>query len=142
MDCRPSFSWIMNRILKKRDEYNQVIVGLQDDKFKSKEAYLAIKNVEPTVPWCKLTWNNLARPRAQFTLWLACHDRLATKERLHRFHLIDSPICAFYNTVETSHHLFFECPSTGLMCFLDDFLVFRKLGFWAKEVIFVAAGSC
>ncbi|XP_058784855.1 uncharacterized protein LOC131659700 [Vicia villosa] len=102
----------MNRILKQREKYNQIRTRLQDAKFKSKVVYLAIKGMQPTVLWCKLLWNNPASPRAQFTLWLACHDRLAMKERLHRFQLIDSPICVFCTNVETTQHLFFDCPGT------------------------------
>lgn len=53
--------------------------------------------------------DNPARPRALFTLWMAFHDRLGKKERLHRFGFIDNNHCIFYNHPETLQHLLFSC---------------------------------
>ncbi|XP_058757969.1 uncharacterized protein LOC131631205 [Vicia villosa] len=50
MAVKSSFSWIMKTVLKQRDEYQVVVCNLQMNKFRSKEVYSAIKNVEPRVP--------------------------------------------------------------------------------------------
>lgn len=34
-----------------------------------------------TVPSRKFLYGSVARPRATFVLWMACHGRLATKDR-------------------------------------------------------------
>lgn len=40
-----------------------------------------MKTQEQEVSWWKIIHGNMATPRAVFTLWLACHERLAKKER-------------------------------------------------------------
>lgn len=45
-----------------------------------KEIYLVIEKVEPS---------------SQFILWLACNDKLATKERMHRFGMLAENHCVF-----------------------------------------------
>lgn len=55
--------------------------------------------------------NNEASRKALFITWLAIHDRLATKARLCQWGVIADSSCIFCgHTVETIHHLFFECP--------------------------------
>ena len=53
--------------------------------------------------------NNLARPRALFCLWQACHFRLASKDRLIKFGLNVDANCAFCSSMESHEHLFFGC---------------------------------
>lgn len=47
--------------------------------------YHEIKEQHQNVEWMKIMYDNPMRPRALFTLWMDCHDRLATKERLSHF---------------------------------------------------------
>ncbi|CAK8574064.1 unnamed protein product [Lathyrus sativus] len=42
-------------------------------------------------------------------LWLACHGRLATKDRLHKYGMIEDTECCFCEKNESLNHLFFEC---------------------------------
>lgn len=64
------------------------------------------------VHWRKSFFNNDARPRACFTLWLACHDKLATNDKLHRFGMIDDDICGFCDQRDTIQHLLFDYTLT------------------------------
>ncbi|CAI8584308.1 unnamed protein product [Vicia faba] len=84
---------------------------LQQGKFNSKKVCIELKNHSPEVSWKSIFFNNFARPHAKFTLWMACHNNLATKERLHRFSLIDNDICCFCSEQESLSHLFFKCSS-------------------------------
>ncbi|CAI8610766.1 unnamed protein product [Vicia faba] len=67
----------------------------------------------------------MARPRA-FVLWLACNGRLATKDRLRRFGLINDENCIFCHQRETHNHLFFGCHT------LKD--VWLKVLMWLQVV--------
>ncbi|CAL5198003.1 unnamed protein product [Lathyrus oleraceus] len=53
--------------------------------------------------------HNLARPRDLFTLWMALHGKLPTKDRLIRFGMHMDPECEFYDQMENLSHLFFGC---------------------------------
>ncbi|XP_058732620.1 uncharacterized protein LOC131604176 [Vicia villosa] len=54
----------------------------------------------------------MARPRAIFVMWMACHNRLNTKDRLARFGNITDGECLFCGEIETCSHLFFACRET------------------------------
>lgn len=47
-----------------------------------------------------------------FLMWLACHNRLATKFCLAKFGVIIDRNCVFCNAEETMQHLVFECSHT------------------------------
>lgn len=57
--------------------------------------------------------NNLARPRAIFGIWMACHDKLtlATKERFHRFGIVENDKCCFCEQQQTLQNLLFDCSN-------------------------------
>lgn len=55
--------------------------------------------------------HNLAQPRAIFTLWMALHGKLLTKDRLIRFDMLMDPKCEFCDHMENLNHLFFGCQS-------------------------------
>ncbi|XP_058759510.1 uncharacterized protein LOC131632800 [Vicia villosa] len=65
--------------------------------------------------WHRLVDKNLARPKAQFILWIACNNKLPCKERLHRFGLLSNNKCVFCNEIETLNHLLFECRITRVI---------------------------
>ncbi|XP_058782985.1 uncharacterized protein LOC131657628 [Vicia villosa] len=59
--------------------------------------------------------SNKARPRALFFQWLACHKRLATKEKLAKFGIIRDTQCCFCSKIETLDHLFYSCSVMKLI---------------------------
>jgi hypothetical protein len=83
--------------MKQRDGIKQIQVWnemITAPKFSMKMMYLAIHDRSQT--GCRtLFYGNLARPRALVNLWLACNERLATRDRLHKFGLIDAISCCF-----------------------------------------------
>lgn len=70
--------------------------------------YLTLKDLQPPVQQKYLISSNLTRPRVTFVLWLACHDRMATKERLCRFGLINDDKCCLCDKKEILQHLMFD----------------------------------
>lgn len=68
---------------------------------------------KPSVAWQKILFDNHARPRALFTLWLALRENLATKEWLKRFGFIDENFCSYYEKIESIIHLLFACKGTN-----------------------------
>ncbi|KAL2903477.1 30S ribosomal protein S16 [Bienertia sinuspersici] len=40
--------------------------------------------------WCNLVWDRKSMPKHRFISWLAIHDKLYTRDRLRKFHIIDS----------------------------------------------------
>ena len=112
LPIKASCSWIMKGILKQRvkvQEMAQWTDLLQTNRFRVNQFYYGLLEPQPVVSWRKVFFNNEARPRALFILWLACHNRLATKERLYRFGIVNDARCAFCEEVETVQHLLFEC---------------------------------
>lgn len=61
------------------------------------------------VSWYKMLLSNCARPREKMIFWLACHNRLAAKNRLVKLGLLNDSKCIFCGKEETIQHLFFEC---------------------------------
>ncbi|XP_058770039.1 uncharacterized protein LOC131643749 [Vicia villosa] len=105
----------MNNILKQRDQVKEMQTWkelIQNGKFSTRKFYYNFLEQHQTVPWRKLFYDNAARPRALFTLWLACHDRLATKARLRKFGILTNEDSNFCENVETLQHLFFDCRVT------------------------------
>ncbi|XP_058742336.1 uncharacterized protein LOC131614805 [Vicia villosa] len=87
---------------------NMVNIG----RFSTKTMYLSLVQHLPKVMWKDLVCGNRARPRTVFILWLACNNRLATKDRLAKFGRIVDCECAFCSSGESVEHLFFCCNYT------------------------------
>lgn len=108
MVLKKSHSWIMSSMMKLRPLLLQYQSRMQDV-FKMKKIYLALFEESEKMSWRTLMCNNLARPRALFCLWQACHFRLASKDRLIKFGLNVDANCAFCSSMESHEHLFFGC---------------------------------
>ncbi|XP_045830929.1 uncharacterized protein LOC123922237 [Trifolium pratense] len=105
----------MKAIMQQREDIrqNQVwIEMLNTPKFNMKKMYMAVHDRAQKVVWRTLFYGNVARPRALITLWHACHERLATRDRLHKYGAIDIIHSCFCNTEETQRHLMFNCSET------------------------------
>ncbi|CAK8561770.1 unnamed protein product [Lathyrus sativus] len=80
------------------------------EKYSVGRVYQFLKKDDPDVGWKHMLSNTIARPRALFTMWMACHHRLATRGRLKRLGLTTDDKCNFCDKEETVDHLLFECP--------------------------------
>lgn len=112
MSITTTCSWILKVILKQRAKAQQTQVLQKADnnkKFPTNNMYHAIKDYHQE-PLCrKLCYGNMARPRAEFAQWIVCPEKLASRERLHRFRLIANDKCCFCSSVEILKHIFFKC---------------------------------
>ncbi|CAK8579067.1 unnamed protein product [Lathyrus sativus] len=93
---KPHNSWIMRGILKQRDnmdliryEWNQAMTMR---KFKATTFYKILIDDGTRVHWRRLIGYNKGHLRAVQCLWQACHAKLATKERLKCFGVIEDII--------------------------------------------------
>ncbi|CAK8574804.1 unnamed protein product [Lathyrus sativus] len=106
-----SMSWIFKAILR----YRTIIIGMEDwnemkEKYFVGKVYQLLKKDELDVEWKHMFSNSIARPRALFAMWIACHSRLATRRRLKKLGLTTDDSCKFCNKEETIDHLLFDCP--------------------------------
>ncbi|XP_058754588.1 uncharacterized protein LOC131627751 [Vicia villosa] len=85
---------------------------LQNGFYKTSKMYMSLRGEKEPVPWRKIGFQNLARPRAQFLIWMAFMDRLNTKTRIQQFGIHTDLRCAFCPEQETINHIFFECRWT------------------------------
>ncbi|CAK8574623.1 unnamed protein product [Lathyrus sativus] len=83
--------------------------GMKEKYFVGK-VYRFLKKDDPDVGWKHMLPNIIARPRALFTMWMACHRRLATRGRLKRLGLTTDDRCKFCDKEETIDHFLFDCP--------------------------------
>ncbi|KAJ9544285.1 hypothetical protein OSB04_023992 [Centaurea solstitialis] len=97
------------------DTYSQDVVrwrrldgSLQD--FQVKEAYEDFMGSGDTLGWATAVWFKGCIPKHAFCVWVACHRRLPTQDRLTWKHDPPDLICPLCNVCMDSHdHLFFLC---------------------------------
>ncbi|XP_015169535.1 uncharacterized protein [Solanum tuberosum] len=86
----------------------------QMDNFHIKGLYQRLQGQFPKVEWRKLILNNQGAPKWKFIFRLAICDRLATRDRIARWGINTTPLCALCNICnETVEHLLFECEVSG-----------------------------
>jgi hypothetical protein len=109
MPLKSTCFWILKVIIHQRDALIQ-IQGWQQMRCKiiTRKVYNFLRNDYPVVDWKVTVYGNI-RPRAIFIFWLACHGRLATKDRLGKFGVTVNMQCCFCSKEETLNHLFFGC---------------------------------
>ncbi|CAK8569333.1 unnamed protein product [Lathyrus sativus] len=111
--CLTKLLW---NLCNKKDSLWLIINGMEDwngmtEKYSVGKVYQYLKKDDPDVGWNHMLSNTIARPRALFTMWMACHCRLATRGRLKRLGLTTDDSCKFCDKEETIYHLLFDCPS-------------------------------
>ncbi|XP_058733586.1 uncharacterized protein LOC131605219 [Vicia villosa] len=113
MNCSNTSSWIIKGIMATRSIIPEIQrcwdQSMNNSKFKLGDVYKNMLKQETNVEWQGLIAGNVARPRAVFCLWMACHKRLATRDRLGKFGVSVPSSCGFCQEIETIEHLFFEC---------------------------------
>ncbi|XP_058724336.1 uncharacterized protein LOC131595849 [Vicia villosa] len=112
MESKDQYSWIFKVILRHRDMINDLQNWTNWHTFRTRAVYKFLMKDCVQVPWHRIFNGNSARPRALFTLWMACHCKLATRVRLFKFGMVDYTTCCFCTQDETIEHLLFECPVT------------------------------
>ncbi|XP_075100086.1 uncharacterized protein LOC142176401 [Nicotiana tabacum] len=107
-------SWVIHKIFKAKAQFQEAGYSEEDvtqlDSFSTKQMYKRLQGGFQKVPWRGLVCNNKGMPKWIFILRLAILDRLATKERLARWGLMEETVCSLcQRSNEIVQHLFFEC---------------------------------
>lgn len=79
-----SASWIIKALFKHRTSLMNIEAWKEFDaigNFKMGVIYKELQGTHPKVPWKNLIRGNGARSRSIFTMWMACQNRLRTKDR-------------------------------------------------------------
>ncbi|XP_010675064.1 uncharacterized protein LOC104891114 [Beta vulgaris subsp. vulgaris] len=106
-------SWAMKKILESREIFQdlQITHMLQNQEFSIKNLYKLMQGEHDHVHWKRIICNNKASPKSLFVTWLILHGRLATKDRLCSWGIINDDIFPLCNEAsESISHLFFACP--------------------------------
>ncbi|XP_058751794.1 uncharacterized protein LOC131624890 [Vicia villosa] len=112
MEAKEQHSWIFKAILQQRVVANGLQGWIQWQTYSTRLVYKQVMKVHGQAPWYRLFCRNSARPQALFILWTACHGKLATRNRLFWFGMVDYTTCCFCLQEETMEHLLFECLET------------------------------
>ncbi|KAJ9536686.1 LOW QUALITY PROTEIN: hypothetical protein OSB04_un000159 [Centaurea solstitialis] len=82
--------------------------------FSVRLAWQSFEGANPIIPWTKSVGFKGCIPKHSFCLWVACHGRLPTHDRIASWkHDPPDMVCAFCKLIPDSHsHLFFECTFT------------------------------
>jgi len=77
-----------------------------------RSAVHSLEGVHVEVGWWRDVWFRSHIPKHSFCMWLACHRRLPTQDRIFAWkHEPPDPKCSLCKTCMDSHdHLFFTCP--------------------------------
>ncbi|XP_058752400.1 uncharacterized protein LOC131625566 [Vicia villosa] len=143
MECEAgtSWSWVIKHILKQKDlaiQHHSVWTKAEQRRnFSMRNMYIAMLQEDQDVVWKGLVQGNHARPRAVLMLWMLCHGKIATKDRLCRFGIITDRLCSMCKTDdETINHVFFECRITNQIWkdVMDWLQINRQPRGWTEEV--------
>ncbi|XP_019240287.1 PREDICTED: uncharacterized protein LOC109220273 [Nicotiana attenuata] len=103
-------SWMVRRIIGSRVTMLQAQNSSDHNTSSIRQIYLQLIGELPRVSWKCLVFQNSARPKAVFTMWLLLHGRLPTKDRLANWGINVTPHCVMCSgQVETREHLFVQC---------------------------------
>lgn len=96
------------------------------------------------VPWRRLFYSNVARPRASFTMWLCFLEKIPTKDRLMMFGMITDDVCVLCGQSETLQHLMSACVLTrGIWCQVLQWLKCAHARLpWSQELQWIIKAAC
>lgn len=89
-------------------------------------------------PWIPLVWNKFHIPSCSFISWLACRNRLSTKDRMIDIALAVDPVCCLCrSSAESVEHLFSSCPYTYLLLRACPFAITLYWNDWLSGNFFI-----
>ncbi|XP_019241628.1 PREDICTED: uncharacterized protein LOC109221617 [Nicotiana attenuata] len=109
MNIPQQASWMVRKIMEAR-KIMQQMPEVKQRQSVVKQIYLGLLGSHNKVEWRSLMFHNQARPKAVFTIWIQCHGRLLTADRLIKWGIQVSPRCSLCCSADESHlHLFGKC---------------------------------
>ena len=83
---------------------------MKSPKYSIEVVYKELLGTADKVRWADIVWKKVVIPRSRFVVWLACHERLKTKQRLKRMGVVEDDRCPICDSqTEMTEHLFFNC---------------------------------
>lgn len=122
--CPPAnASWYWKTLCKVKDHFRS---GYYQDRwvfnprgYSAKTGYQWLRGERPKVEWACWVWSRFNIPKTRFICWLIMWNRLQTKDKLHRFGVIDNDTCPLCNQeVESIDHVYFRC-NYSQMCLTE-----------------------
>ncbi|KAH0724791.1 hypothetical protein KY284_000656 [Solanum tuberosum] len=107
-------SWVVQRILKAA-KYLQEAGFTEEDirnmtHYNISNIYWQMRGTKEKVEWRSLVWTNFRAPKWLFIMYLAVNERLATKDRLAKWGVLQVLTCTLCQLVDEDHdHMFFQC---------------------------------
>ncbi|XP_058732853.1 uncharacterized protein LOC131604429 [Vicia villosa] len=103
------------------------------------KVYQMLHMDQTRVDWYELITGNNARPRAVTCLWIACHRKLATKDRLVKWGMLIDSKCSLCEEEENIDHLFFVCEKLKMVwqAILQWIQVDHQPLSWDNEVLWL-----
>lgn len=85
--------------------------------YSMKSAWEAIRVSNGILDWCSIVWFSKNVPRWAFILWMAMQSKLASKDRLLKWSVVDNATCVLCRngTHESHNHLFFDCSHSRVV---------------------------
>lgn len=111
VEPKNSQSWCFRRLLKLRVLAVRSMEAFSGTSFSFRTCYAVLVNHHESVWWSKILWTRLTSPKHSFIAWLSCMGRLATRSNVIKWCPgVDTACSLCRQYMETTPHLFFECP--------------------------------
>ncbi|XP_063948027.1 uncharacterized protein LOC135152123 [Daucus carota subsp. sativus] len=115
-------------------------IARQDAVVNLRVIWESIRRRGPSSPWIPLIWSKFNIPSCSFISWLACRNRLSTKDRLFNIQQVVDPLCCLCRSnAESAEHLFTSCPYTYLVLRACPFDLFINWNAWMLGNFFTDA---
>ncbi|XP_019258261.1 PREDICTED: uncharacterized protein LOC109236524 [Nicotiana attenuata] len=103
--------WMVRKVIESYSIIEEMQFSQDWKKSMIKQIYLHLLGDYSRMEWKALVFQNAARPKAQFIMWLLIQDRLMTCDRLINWKINVEPECVMCKQEnETRDHLFWQCP--------------------------------
>ena len=107
---RKQASWMIQKIMSMQQSVEQVQQQQRKNKGVIRQMYEHMKGEQQKPEWNSLMFNNAARPKAYFTMWIMLNQRLMTVDRLAQWGIEVEKKCVMCKRdEETAEHLFIQC---------------------------------
>ncbi|XP_030487495.2 uncharacterized protein LOC115704429 [Cannabis sativa] len=112
-EASPQGSWYWKQVVAAKNQIQSLMDAQQftQGKYQISLGYQLLCPSNSRVNWSNEVWGRFNTPKHSFIMWIAIEQRLRTRDRLHKFGVIDDSSCLLCHGQEESNaHLFFGCP--------------------------------
>ena len=103
-------SWMKQKVMNAKKIVEQVQQVHGNSKGMIRQLYCHMKGDQQRPALTCIMFNNVARPKAYFTMWIMMNQRLATVDRLAQWGVVVEKICVLCkNADENVEHMFMQC---------------------------------